>query len=134
MASAGAAAAAGAEAVSGAATDGAITDTAAEDGGEDAGAGVGATAAGRGGVAKAEEAMAAGVEAFDGERYWPMECRIGKPCKNVDCVGGTGVISDTCFLRPSGNATRVGTVGRDTAAEGGDRGQNTEGAQITDAG
>ena len=40
-----AAAAAGAEAVSGAATDGAITDTEARDGGEDAGAGVGATAA-----------------------------------------------------------------------------------------
>jgi hypothetical protein len=80
--------------VSGAATDGAITDTEARDGGEDAGAGVGATTAGRGGVAKAEEAIAVGVEAFDGERNWPMECRIGKPCKNVDCEGGTGVISE----------------------------------------
>ena len=73
----GAAAAAGAGAEFGATTEGAITDSVAGDGGEDAGAAVGATAAGGGG--------------FDGDKSWPMECRIGKTCENG---GRTGLISE----------------------------------------
>ena len=109
-ANAGAEAEAGAEADSGAATEGANTDSEAGDGGDDARVAVGATLAGGGAGAIAEGAIAAAGEAFDGER---------------NC---------TYFLCPSGDATRVGTVGRDTAAVGGNRDQYTEGAQITDAG
>jgi hypothetical protein len=107
----GAAAAAGAEAESGAAADGAITDSAAGEGGEDAGAAVGATAAGRGGLAKPGGAIAVAVGAFDGERNWPMECRIGKACENVSGVGGTEVVTESTTEGEEGGWTWTGVEG-----------------------